>query len=70
MEYSYNPDLPLDLSGIKITLGENQSNPPPKIDKVQLSINYRLLKQVGSSVLISLKEHIYLEDSIFIIERH
>ena len=30
MEYSYNPDLPLDLSGIKITLGENQSNPPLK----------------------------------------
>jgi hypothetical protein len=67
MEYSYNPDLPLDLSGIKITLGENNAK-SPKIEKVQLSINYQLLKQVGSAVLLSLKEHIYSEDSIFIIK--
>jgi hypothetical protein len=67
MEYSYNPNLPLDLSGIKITLGENKAK-SPKIEKVQLSINYQLLKQVGNSVLIPLKEHIYSEDSIFIIK--
>lgn len=66
-EYSYNPNLPLDISGVKIILGENNSN-SPKVDKVQLSFNYQLLKQVGSSVLISLKEHIYSEDSIFIIK--
>jgi hypothetical protein len=67
MEYSYNPNLPLDISGVKITFGENNIQ-SPKIDKVQLSINYQLLKQVGSSVLISLKERIYSEDSIFIIK--
>lgn len=67
MDYSYNPNLPLDISGVKITFGENNGK-SPKIDKVQLSINYQLLKQVGSSVLISLKERIYSEDSIFIIK--
>ncbi len=66
-EYSYNPNLPLDISGVKITFGENNTK-SPKVDKVQLSINYQLLKQVGSSVLISLKERIYSEDSIFIIK--
>ncbi len=67
MEYSYNPNLPLDISGVKITFGENNTK-SPKVDKVQLSINYQLLKQVGNSVLISLKERIYSEDSIFIIK--
>ena len=67
MEYSYNPNLPLDISGVKITFGENNFQ-SPKIEKVQLSINYQLLKQVGSSVLISLRERIYSEDSIFIIK--
>ncbi|MDR1882055.1 MAG: N-6 DNA methylase [Prevotella sp.] len=67
MEYSYNPNLPLDISGVKITFGENDTK-SPKINKVQLSINYKLLKQVGSSVLFSLKERIYTEDSIFIIK--
>jgi hypothetical protein len=66
MEYSYNPNLPLDISGVKIIFGENTKS--PKMDKVQLSINYDLLKQVGRSVLISLKERIYSEDSIFIIK--
>jgi hypothetical protein len=66
MEYSYNPNLPLDISGVKIIFGENTKS--PKMDKVQLSINYQLLKQVGSSVLFSLKERIYSEDSIFIIK--
>lgn len=67
MEYSYNPNLPLDISGIKITFGENNIQ-SPKIEEVQLSINYQLLKQVGSSVLVSLKERIYSEDGIFIIK--
>jgi type I restriction-modification system DNA methylase subunit len=67
MEYSYNPNLPLDISGVKVTFGENNTQ-SPQIGKVQLSINYQLLKQVGSSVLISLKERIYSEDSIFIIK--
>jgi hypothetical protein len=67
MEYSYNPNLPLDLSGVKITLGENNTN-RFEIGQVQLSLNYQLLKQVGSSVLVSLREHIYSEDSIFIIK--
>lgn len=67
MEYSYNPNLPLDISGIKITFGENNIQ-SPKIEKVQLSINYQLLKQIGSSVLVSLKERIYSEDGIFIIK--
>ena len=67
MEYSYNPNLPLDISGVKITFGGNNTQ-SPKINKVQLSINYQLLKQVSSSVLISLKERIYSEDSIFIIK--
>lgn len=66
-EYSYNPNLPLDISGVKITFGENNTN-SPKVDKVQFSLNYQLLKQVGSSVLISLKKRIYSEDSIFIIK--
>jgi hypothetical protein len=66
MEYSYNPNLPLDISGVKIIFGESTKS--PKMAKVQLSINYELLKQVGSSVLISLKERIYSEDSIFIIK--
>lgn len=66
MEYSYNPNLPLDISGVKIIFGENTKS--PEIDKVQLSINYELLKGVGNSVLISLKERIYSEDSIFIIK--
>lgn len=66
-EYSYNPNLPLDISGVKIIFGENKTN-SPQVDKVQLSLNYQLLKQVGSSVLISLKERIYSEDSIFIIK--
>ncbi|KAA6328100.1 Type IIS restriction enzyme Eco57I [termite gut metagenome] len=67
MEYSYSPNLPLGISGIKVTFGESNAK-SPKIDKVQLSLNYDLLKQVGSSVLISLKERIYSEDSIFIIK--
>ena len=67
MEYSYNPNLPLDISGIKVIFGESNAK-SPKVDKVQLSLNYDLLKQVGSSVLISLKERIYSEDSIFIIK--
>lgn len=67
IEYSYNPNFPLDISGVKITFGDNNIQ-SPKIDKVQLSINYQLLKKVGSSVLISLKERIYSEDSIFIIK--
>lgn len=66
-EYSYNPNFPLDISGVKITFGENNTK-SPQVDKVELSINYELLKQVGSSVLISLKERIYSEDSIFIIK--
>jgi hypothetical protein len=67
MEYSYNPNLPLDLSGVKITLGENNTN-SLEISQMQLSLNYQLLKQVGSSVLVSLREHVYSEDSIFIIK--
>ena len=67
MEYSYNPNLPLDISGVKITFGESNTK-SPKMDKVQLFIDHELLKQVGSSVLISLKERIYSEDSIFIIK--
>ncbi len=67
MEYSYNPNLALDISGVKITFGEN-STKSPNVDKVQLHINYQLLKQVGNSALISLKGRIYSEDSIFIIK--
>lgn len=67
MEYSYNPNIPFDIAGVKITFGNSTTKHPP-IDKVQLSINYQLLKQVGNSVLISLKERIYSEDSIFIIK--
>lgn len=67
MEYSYNPNIPFDIAGVKITFG-NSTTQQPKIDKVQLSINYQLLKQVGNSPLISLKERIYSEDSIFIIK--
>lgn len=67
MEYSYNPNLPIDLSGVKITFGGNHTK-SPEIDKVQLSISHQLLKQVGGSVLLSLKERIYTEDSIFIIK--
>lgn len=67
MEYSYNPMIPLDISGIKITFGENKEK-SPQIDQVQLNLNYQLLQQVGGSVLISLKERIYSEDSIFIIK--
>lgn len=67
MEYSYNPNIPLDITGIKIIFGENNGK-SPKIDKVRLHLNYQLLKQVGSSTLISLKERIYSEDSIFIIK--
>ena len=67
MEYSYNPDIPFDIAGVKIIFGNNASK-QPTIDKVQFSINYQLLKQVGNSVLISLKERIYSADSIFIIK--
>jgi hypothetical protein len=67
IEYSYNPNLPLDISGVKIIFGENR-NVSPKIEQVQLSINYQLLKQAGNSVLVSFKERIYSEDSIFIIK--
>jgi len=67
MEYSYNPNLPVDLSGVKVTFGSNHSK-SPEIDKVQLFISHQLLKQVSGSVLISLKERIYSEDSIFIIK--
>lgn len=67
MEYSYNLNMPLDLAGVKIVFGESNSK-SPAVDKVDLSINYQLLKQVGNSVLVSLKERIYSEDSIYIIK--
>ncbi|WP_158576698.1 DNA methyltransferase [Parabacteroides sp. AM08-6] len=66
-EYSYNSSLPFDIAGVKITFGENGSD-SPQIDKVRLSINHQLLKLVGNTVLVSLKERIYSEDSIFIMK--
>jgi hypothetical protein len=66
MEYSYNPNLPLDIAGVRITLGANSN--VPDIKKVNTFINYQLLKQVGSSVLLSFNQRIYSEDSIFILK--
>jgi hypothetical protein len=66
MEYSYNPNLPLDIAGVKITLGTTSN--APDIKKVNTFINYQLLKQVGSSVLLSFNQRIYSEDSIFILK--
>lgn len=67
IEYSHNPNIPFSITGVKITFGENGSG-SPQIDKVRLSINHQLLKLVGNSVLVSLKERIYSENSIFIMK--
>ncbi|WP_169730541.1 N-6 DNA methylase [Xylanibacter oryzae] len=67
IEYTYNLKTPFDIAGVRITFG-NKPTELPTIDKVQLSINYEMLKRVGNSLLISLKERIYTEDSIFIIK--
>jgi hypothetical protein len=66
MEYSYSPNLPLDIAGVRITLGANSN--VPDIKKVNTFINYQLLKQVDSSVLLSFNQRIYSEDSIFILK--
>lgn len=69
MEYSYNPNMPFDITGVKIVFGISEdSTKKLNINKVQLSINHQLLKQVGDSALILLKERIYSTDSIFIIK--
>lgn len=69
MEYSYNPNMPFGITGVKIVFGVSENlTTKPSINKVQLSINHKLLKQVGGSALISLKERIYSNDSIFIIK--
>lgn len=69
MEYSYNPNMPFDITGVKIIFGVPQDNTAkPQIDSVQLYMNHQLLKQVGNSALIAQKERIYSDDSIFIIK--
>jgi hypothetical protein len=64
MEYSYNPNMP--VAGVKIIFGENSNS--PEVKKVQQFITYQLIKQVGNSVLLTLKERIYSDDSIFILK--
>jgi hypothetical protein len=66
MEYFYTPNMPLDLAGIKIIFSDISQS--PAIKEIIFPLNYALLKDVGNSILISLKERIYSEDSIFIIK--
>lgn len=66
MEYSCPSNLPFDIASVKITLGNNEK--PPAIKEVNKFINYQLLKQVGDSPVIALKQCIYTEDCIYIIK--
>ncbi|MDR1593838.1 MAG: N-6 DNA methylase [Prevotellaceae bacterium] len=66
MEYSCSSNLPFDVAGIKITLGHNDNL--PAIKEVNKVINYQLLKQVGNSPILALKQRIYAEDCIYIIK--
>lgn len=66
MDYFYNPNLPIDIAGVKLNFSPNPST--PRINEVPLSVNYQLLKQIGNSVFISLNERIYSSDGIFIIK--
>jgi hypothetical protein len=59
--------LPLDLSVVNITFGESKSQEPP-VNQVQLSLNYHLLKQIGGSQSILLRNRIYTDKTIFIIK--
>jgi type I restriction-modification system DNA methylase subunit len=66
MEYYCPPDLPFDIAGIKITLGNNDNQ--PDIKQVNKFIYYQMLKHVGNSPILALKQRIYAEDCIYIIK--
>jgi type I restriction-modification system DNA methylase subunit len=66
MEYHCPSNMPYDIAGVQITLGNNKKL--PEIRQVNKFINCQLLKQIGDSVILPLKQRIYAEDSIYIIK--
>lgn len=66
LEYFSNSNLPLDVAGVKIVFGNSKKQ--VHIEQVVKFINYQLLRRVGNTSLMTLRERIYDTDTIYILK--